>query len=174
MSRKEARIKQLWSPAVPASLPITGAQVGRICALEDSGLVTLELLPTRRRQAARLGLAASAERLHRAIESQQAVVVVFENGDAMRPIVIGFIEPAPTGLADQATAAAGPASADPVIEADVDGRRVRLVARDEIVLECGSASITLRRNGRVVIRGTHVESHSDGTNRVKGGQVRIN
>ena len=64
--------------------------------------------------------------------------------------------------------------ADPVIEADIDGRRVRIVAKDEIVLECGNASITLRRNGRIIIKGTYVETCSEGTNRIKGGQVRIN
>ncbi len=61
-----------------------------------------------------------------------------------------------------------------VIEADVDGRRVRIIAKDEIILECGQASVTLRRNGRIIIRGTYVETHSEGTNRIKGGQVRIN
>jgi len=61
-----------------------------------------------------------------------------------------------------------------VLEADIDGRRVRVVAKDEIVLECGQASITLRRNGKIVIRGTYVETYATGTNRVKGGQVRIN
>jgi hypothetical protein len=61
-----------------------------------------------------------------------------------------------------------------VFEADVDGRRVRIVARDEVVIACGPASITLRRNGRVVIRGTYVETRSAGTNRIRGGQVRVN
>ncbi|HLK93638.1 MAG TPA: hypothetical protein VKZ18_27350 [Polyangia bacterium] len=61
-----------------------------------------------------------------------------------------------------------------VFEADVDGARVRITARDEVVIECGQASITLRRNGRVVIRGTFVETVSSGTNRIKGGQVRVN
>jgi uncharacterized protein (DUF2345 family) len=56
----------------------------------------------------------------------------------------------------------------------VDGKRVRVTAQDEIVLQCGSASVTLRRNGRVIIRGTYVESRSEGTNRIKGGQVQIN
>ena len=56
----------------------------------------------------------------------------------------------------------------------MDGARVRICARDEVVISCGPASITLRRNGRVIIRGTHVETDSEGTNRVKGGQVRIN
>jgi hypothetical protein len=68
-----------------------------------------------------------------------------------------------------------PAAAAPfVFEADVDGARVRIKARDEVVIECGKAMITLRRNGRVIIRGTHVETHSSGTNRIKGGQVRVN
>ena len=62
----------------------------------------------------------------------------------------------------------------PVFEADVDGARVRICARDEVVIACGQASITLRRNGRVVIRGTHVETRAAGTNRIRGGQVRVN
>jgi uncharacterized protein (DUF2345 family) len=61
-----------------------------------------------------------------------------------------------------------------VLEADADGRRVRLVAKDEIVLECGKASITLRRNGRVVVRGTQLETNAEGTDRIKGGHVAVN
>jgi hypothetical protein len=79
-----------------------------------------------------------------------------------------------TNDAPEVPAAPGPDAALPVIDADVDGRRVRIVAKDEIVLECGQASVTLRRNGRITIRGTYVETDSEGTNRIKGGQVRIN
>ena len=68
-----------------------------------------------------------------------------------------------------------PADADAApLVAVVDGRRVVLDAKDEIVLRCGKASITLRRNGRIVIRGTYVETRSQGTNRIKGGSVQIN
>jgi hypothetical protein len=77
-------------------------------------------------------------------------------------------------LVDSERTAAAEPSALPIIEADVDGRRVRLTAQDEIVLQCGKASITLRRNGRVIVRGTYIETHSEGTNRIKGGQVQIN
>ena len=51
---------------------------------------------------------------------------------------------------------------------------VDLTAEREIVLRCGKASITLRRNGRVVIRGTYVETRAEGVNRVQGGSVQIN
>ncbi len=59
-------------------------------------------------------------------------------------------------------------------EATIDGARMRIAAKDEVVIACGKASITLRRNGRVIISGTHVETKSTGTNRIKGGQVRVN
>jgi hypothetical protein len=64
----------------------------------------------------------------------------------------------------------GPSAPDAL----VDGKRVVIEAADEIVLRCGKASITLRRNGRVVIRGVYVETRAEGVNRVKGGSVQIN
>ena len=82
-----------------------------------------------------------------------------------------LLKPKPTPAAAE-VAAAG--DLPYVVEADVDGKRVRIVAQDEIVLQCGEASITLRRNGRIVIKGTYIETCSEGTNRIKGGQVRIN
>ncbi|WP_257792523.1 hypothetical protein [Myxococcus xanthus] len=42
------------------------------------------------------------------------------------------------------------------------------------MLRCGEATITLRRNGKVVIRGVQVETHATGTNRIKGASVKVN
>jgi hypothetical protein len=63
---------------------------------------------------------------------------------------------------------------DVSVDAWVDGQRVVVDAKDEIVLRCGKASITLRRNGRIVIRGTYIETRAEGVNRIKGGSVQIN
>ncbi len=41
-------------------------------------------------------------------------------------------------------------------------------AKDELVLRCGKASITLTRAGKVLIQGSYVSSRSTGVNRVKG------
>ncbi len=60
------------------------------------------------------------------------------------------------------------------VDLKVDGRRIELEGQEEVVLRCGQASITLRRNGRVVIRGAYVETRAKGTNRIKGGSVLIN
>jgi hypothetical protein len=99
--------------------------------------------------------------------------VVFEGGDPTLPIVVGLLasaaSPAVETDAQEVALKEGQG-----LQADVDGKRVVLSAEDEVVLQCGQASITLRRNGRVVIRGAYVETYATGTNRVKGGQVLIN
>lgn len=82
--------------------------------------------------------------------------------------------PTPSRLPDRKESATARPEEIGVFEVDVDGKRLRTSAKDEVVINCGKASITLRRNGRVIIRGTHVETHSSGTNRIKGGQVCVN
>lgn len=62
----------------------------------------------------------------------------------------------------------------PRTEVALDGRRVVLEAADEIVLRCGRASLVLRRNGRIQLKGANVETHAEGVNRIKGGTVQIN
>ena len=104
------------------------------------------------------------------------VVLQFEDGDLARPIITGVLRP--TAL-DQMLTDAGPSEpaargAQETAEARVDGRRVELEGAEEVVLRSGKASITLRRNGRVVIRGVYVETRASGTNRIKGGSVAIN
>jgi uncharacterized protein (DUF2345 family) len=167
MTKKDARVLPLWNSAATNA---HGAQLGRIDGVDANGNIVVNFPGSSQSHTAKLAVALDAAQLQHAVESCQAVVLVFESTDPTKPIIVGFVTATPI----LGTAADIPTPTADVIEADVDGRRVKLVGKDEIVLECGQASITLRRNGRVVIRGTHIESYSDGTNRIKGGQVRIN
>jgi hypothetical protein len=108
------------------------------------------------------------EAIKAAVAHDQRVLLLFEDGDLFRPIIIGLIEPA---VALPEVAKAEPA---PGVVVLVDGQRVQVEGKDEVVLKCGEASITLRRNGKVVIRGTQIESRSAGPNRIKGASVQIN
>jgi hypothetical protein len=58
--------------------------------------------------------------------------------------------------------------------ARLDGRRVSLRADRELVLRCGPASLTLTRDGKVVLRGAEVLQTATGTHRIHGAAVRIN
>jgi len=101
------------------------------------------------------------------VAARASVILGLVDGDPERPVVLGLLQALPTSIEVEL-----PLGVPEV--AEVDGKRVRLVGRDEIELRCGQASITLRRNGRLVLRGTAVESASSGTHRIKGATVQIN
>jgi hypothetical protein len=88
-------------------------------------------------------------------------VIVFEDQDPCRPIIIGIIKPAPL-------------VAPPSPQISVDGNVLSFTAQREIVLHCGDASITLSRDGKVLIKGSYLLSKSTGVNRIKGASVELN
>ena len=99
------------------------------------------------------------------------VLLFFEEEDLSRPIVVGLVREA-----------LQPPAAPPELKLDlgpdkdvlVDGRRVVLDAQQEIQLRCGKSTITLQRDGKVLIRGAHLVSRSSGPNKIKGGTISLN
>jgi hypothetical protein len=92
------------------------------------------------------------------------VALMFEDGDPHRPIVVGRLRGAREGTGELPTP----------VDVEADGERMIVTAKEQLVLRCGKASITLTRSGRVLISGAYVLSHSTGTNRIKGGSVQLN
>lgn len=89
------------------------------------------------------------------------VVLMFEDGDPLRPVVMGLVQ-------DRSAKRRTP------VELALDKKRFVFTAEQEIVLRCGKASITLTRAGKVLIRGAYLLNRSSGVNRIKGGSVQIN
>jgi len=93
------------------------------------------------------------------------VVLLFERADARLPIIVGSIKRADgRSLPDHVGHA----------EVEADGERLIVSAREQLVLQCGKASVTLTKAGKVLIKGTYVSTYSSGANRIKGGSVQIN
>jgi hypothetical protein len=116
--------------------------------------------------------------IRQAVAIRQGVLLAFENDDPRLPIVTGLLVPEP-GAALLASLLHGPET--PVSEAPADARDARLeggrvvIEGDaEVVLRCGDASITLRRDGKLILRGAYVETTAAGVNRIRGGSVKIN
>ncbi len=82
-------------------------------------------------------------------------------GPGTRPVVLGLLR---TTLPPRT----------PCVEVSADGQRLVLSAGQEIELRCGSASITLTRDGRIRLRGVQILSRATGVNRIFGGSVQIN
>jgi hypothetical protein len=93
------------------------------------------------------------------------VVLVLEDGDPTRPIMLGIV------LAPRARESSRDTAGE---EAQLAGKQLGISAEQEITLTCGAASITLTRAGKILIRGKYVLSRSSGVNRIKGGSVQIN
>jgi hypothetical protein len=123
---------------------------------------------------ARTTVPLAPEQLQQAISSRQGVVLMFENGDRTRPLILGLVQEVSASPLVDAILEELPAPER--VEATVDGkpRVIEIEGEEEIVLRCGQASITLRRNGKILIRGVQVETRASGTNRIKGGSVQIN
>ena len=95
------------------------------------------------------------------------VVVVCEQNDVQRPIIIGVLQ-------DGQSRQGGAGRQSRPLSVQVDDQRYVISAEREIVLRCGGARITLTRAGKILIKGTYVVSRSSGVNRIKGGSVQIN
>jgi hypothetical protein len=161
--------------AIAAGAPV---KVGCLAAGSKPGalMVDFEGNPAGGPLAARSLAALDEATVRQALLSRQQVVLLFENGDARLPIIVGLLPPE-AGAALLGTLlhspSAAPALAKPT-EARVDGKRVVLEGVEEVVLRCGDASITLRRDGKLVLRGAYVETTAKGLNRIRGGSVKIN
>jgi hypothetical protein len=143
-----------------ASAAFAGVVIGQLAGIR--GGTPLVLYP------GQSGTAAVAARstvdLHGA-HVGKAVVLIFEPADPGGPIVVGVLRPA-----DASAQAPGTG----LVEIDCDGDRLIVAAKDQLVLRCGSASITLTKEGRIVLRGTYLASDSTGVNRIKGGSIQLN
>jgi len=60
------------------------------------------------------------------------------------------------------------------LEVRMDGETLRLSAEKSLELRCGKARLTLRRDGRIVVRGAHIVSASTGPHRIKGATIALN
>lgn len=93
------------------------------------------------------------------------VLLQFDQGDVNKPIVLGVLQ----NPADWTREIDGQQ-----LDVDVDGKHLQIQAREQLVLRCGDASITLTKAGKVLIKGTYLSSRATGTHRIKGGNVQIN
>ena len=140
----------------------TGIIVGELLGMVDDGRTPLVCYP------GQPGTAAIAARTTIDLHGQhigQQVVLVFEGNHPEKPIIMGVIQ-GKTGW---------PLDKQPnQVEVDADGERMIVSAKEQLVLRCGKASITLTKTGKVLIKGSYVLSRSSGVNRIKGGSVQLN
>jgi hypothetical protein len=158
----EASLKRMLSAPRSPPKDMTVPQTGQLVGFKDNGrtpLVTFSGQP---------GAAAIAARATVDLQATHIgsdVVLLFEGGDYQKPIVLGVLRAIdPNHLAEQ------PGH----VELEADGKRMIVSAKEQLVLRCGKAMITLTQSGKILIEGTYVSSRSSGVYRIKGGSVQLN
>ena len=144
-------------------------RIGRLASPGPAGEILVEYEGSTR--VARSVSGVSRGELMRPENRGREVLLLFEVGDSNRPIIIGLMEEPLDSLVSMEMS---PSSANQPDDLRVDGKRVTIEAAEEIVLKCGPGSITLRKDGKIIIKGTHLLSRSSGANRIKGARVDIN
>ncbi|RKH46212.1 hypothetical protein D7X12_05940 [Corallococcus sicarius] len=119
---------------------------------------------------------------------QRLAVLLFEEGDPARPLLVAMGQDShPPSLLEQLLeeaarpeSAKAPTPAEPAPATETRAKnsvpedRVVLGAQKELVLQVGEASITLRRDGTILLRGVRVESRASGLQLIRGGKIELN
>lgn len=84
-------------------------------------------------------------------------VLVWTDVDSGWPVILGR-------LSSSARAATAPPPPDELV----------IEAKQSLTLRVGDGSITIREDGRILIKGRELVSHAKGMNRIRGGSVAIN
>ena len=99
---------------------------------------------------------------------QDQVLCVVPSAPDGRGVLVGRI-----GLSHAVHATAPIAGEDPD-RVDPRPNELLLEARQQLTLRVGDGSITIRADGKILIKGTDLVSHAKRMNRIKGGAVSIN
>lgn len=105
------------------------------------------------------------------------VLVLFVGEGWDEPVIVGIVQPPVAAAVETpppAPALPSVAPSDLPAEAVVDGKRVVIRGAEEISFHCGESSIVMSADGRIVVRGNHVETRARRLNRIRGGSVKIN
>lgn len=150
---------------------VEGMRVGKVTNIDGNARVFVDYPgspqgPT----GARFTSSVKLQALRNALASGQEVLILFENNDPSRPIIIDTL----SSLIDEITHAEPAELKEKPEDVIIDGKKITFDAQEEVVIKCGQGSILVNKNGKIILKGTNLLSRSSGSNRIKGASVNIN
>jgi len=150
----EDRSVEIVQPEELYACSIDGIRIGKIFSIKEAGQILVDYSdnpfdPLN----ARALIDVTSD------DVDKIVLLSFENNDPKHPIIVGLIRNK---------------AVNTVKDVIVDGKKIVFDAEKEIELRCGKSSLIMRKDGRIVIKGTHLASRASSVNKIKGAAVRIN
>jgi len=141
---------------------ISGARVGRI------ETVTFDDIRVEYPDNPHGALSARATVKISADDAGKEALLLFENSDPKLPIVIGLMNDQKPEFDEYIL------NKDDNTKIIKDGDRIVFDAEKEIELRCGTSSILMKKDGKIVIKGREIISRARETNKVRGASVLLN
>lgn len=149
-----------------------GTRIGKIVNVDEQGIVYIDFKGSPKGPIAAKLSGTMQDRIEsRGWSAFSQVLMVFEEADPNRPVIVDVVVAAVNSVASEEEIAL---QVDEDREATIDGETVTFSAQERIVFRCGKASITLTKAGKVILRGTYMLNRSSGVNRIKGSSVHLN
>lgn len=170
------------TPTVPGEMVPGEIIIGELQQIDNNGqpLVTYRGSPGEGPLAALSTVSLAQKHIGRQL------ALLFAEGDPLKPVIMGLIHSPLNDLLDtleekKQVRTAGHKDVDSQKsqnganqECYMDGQKIVLEGKEEIVLKCGESSITLTRSGKILIRGNYLLNRSTGVNRIMGTSVQLN
>ena len=103
--------------------------------------------------------------------NDENVLLFFQNGDPGLPIIVGLIHNA---FSPETTEKEISFPEDKSLNVKMDQHNVIIEANEQIILRCGKSSVTLKKDGKIIVKGTNIISRASGNQKIKGASVQIN
>ena len=143
-------------PPTLLQVPPASCCIGRIVDITDDGRPVVDFPGNRVSGLIARTVVSSAKRPELSVAGIP-VLLSFENGDVGAPVVVGIVSNSfcpPQG--------------------QVAEEELVMTAERQIVLRCGKSTITLRRDGKITVRGAEITTRASGRNKIRGASVEIN
>lgn len=97
-----------------------------------------------------------------------SVLIVFEDANPRLPIILGPVWGRISAAAQALSRRAIEKQSEP------DGSSAILEAKEEVLLRCGESSLSMRKDGKIVLKGRTIVSRASRANKIRGASVAIN
>lgn len=101
-------------------------------------------------------------------------VLAWVGDDEEEGVIVGRIRSAQASVEGQSGLDGAGTAGSPTLAREDLTDTVLLEAKESLTLRVGEGSITIRADGKILIKGKDLVSHAKNVNRIKGGAVAIN
>lgn len=157
---------KLISTSAPEGVTPLGPRIGRIVAVRPPDVIQVDFPGNPHGPLTAVSTVAID-----AAHCDGSVLLVFENSDFRRPVIVGLIREQPVTDHPKALTELNRGQ---IVDILVDGEKLVVDAKKEIEIRCGRSSLIMKPDGKVVLKGDDVTTRARRTNKVKGAAVRIN